>query len=155
MRYHYLIGCLDDSNVGGLLSRAASSFFCGSFFLWVLYVLLSSTHARFHAFLPGTVMFSLETMKYVKRENVHPGAFLATVMRRLDEAMQSLKIGQETVQEPVPKTIWPLCLGPWCRGFGLGQEPWPERPGLNPAFAPVTKGKQPLVLYTPSPQTLV
>ncbi|XP_024898683.1 oocyte-expressed protein homolog [Pteropus alecto] len=53
----------------------------------------------------GAVMFNLETMKYVERENVHSSAFSATVMRRLDEAMQSLKIGQETVQEPVPKTI--------------------------------------------------
>lgn len=59
----------------------------------------------FHAFLPGAVMFDLETMKYVERENVHSSAFTATVMRRLDEAMRSLKIGQETVQEPVPKTI--------------------------------------------------
>ena len=54
----------------------------------------------------GTMMFSLETMKSFERENVHSDDFLSTaVMSSLDEAMQSLEIGQETVQEPVTKTV--------------------------------------------------
>ena len=52
------------------------------------------------------MMFSLETMKSFERENVHSDDFLSTaVMSSLDEAMQSLEIGQETVQEPVTKTV--------------------------------------------------
>lgn len=51
-------------------------------------------------------MLSLETMKSLEKENVHSSAFLSTtVMNSLDEAMQSLEIGQETVQEPVTKTV--------------------------------------------------
>ncbi|CAK7311103.1 developmental pluripotency-associated 5 protein-like [Vulpes vulpes] len=54
----------------------------------------------------GTMMFSLETMKSFERKNVHSDDFLSTaVMSSLDEAMQSLEIGQETVQEPVTKTV--------------------------------------------------
>ncbi|CAD7687062.1 unnamed protein product [Nyctereutes procyonoides] len=54
----------------------------------------------------GTTMLSLETMKSFERENVHSGDFLSTaVMSSLDEALQSLEVGQETVQEPVTKTV--------------------------------------------------
>lgn len=54
----------------------------------------------------GTMMLSLETMKSLEKENVDSSAFLSTtVMNSLDEAMQSLEIGQETVQEPVTKTV--------------------------------------------------
>ncbi|KAF3831697.1 hypothetical protein GH733_000509 [Mirounga leonina] len=54
----------------------------------------------------GTMMLSLETMKSLEKENVHSSAFLSTiVMSSLDEAMQSLEISQETVQEPVTKTV--------------------------------------------------
>lgn len=71
-----------------------------------LCVLLGSVLAQFHAFLPGTMMLSLETVKALEKENVHSSAFLSTtVMSSLDEAMQSLEIGQETVQEPVTKTV--------------------------------------------------
>ena len=74
--------------------------------LCILYVRLGTKLAQFHALLPGTMMFSLETMKSFERENVHSDDFLSTaVMSSLDEAMQSLEIGQETVQEPVTKTV--------------------------------------------------
>ncbi|XP_078303216.1 uncharacterized protein LOC132667282 [Panthera onca] len=52
----------------------------------------------------GIMMLSLK--KSVKREDVHSSASLSTaVMTSLDEAMQSLEIGSETVQEPVTKTV--------------------------------------------------
>ena len=51
-------------------------------------------------------MLNLETMKSFERETVHSGDFLSTtVMSSLDEALQSLEVGQETVQEPVTKTV--------------------------------------------------
>ena len=51
-------------------------------------------------------MLSLETMKSFEREKVHSSAFLSTaVISSLDEAIQSLEIGQETVQKAVTKTV--------------------------------------------------
>ncbi|CAD7670257.1 unnamed protein product [Nyctereutes procyonoides] len=42
----------------------------------------------------------------LERENVHSSDFLSTaVMSSLDEAMQPLEIGQDTVQEPLTKAV--------------------------------------------------
>ena len=49
---------------------------------------------------------SLEPRKSFGRENVHSSDFLSTaVMSSLDEAMQPLEIGQDTVQEPLTKAV--------------------------------------------------
>lgn len=60
--------------------------------------------AQFHAFLTGIMMLSIK--KSVKKENADSHASVSTAaMTSLDEAMQSLEIGRETVQEPVTETV--------------------------------------------------
>ncbi|XP_029800416.1 oocyte-expressed protein homolog [Suricata suricatta] len=55
--------------------------------------------------LCGDLMM-LSIKKSVKRENADSDATLSTaMMTSLDEAMKSLEIGGETVQEPVTKTV--------------------------------------------------
>ncbi|CAK7295343.1 hypothetical protein VULLAG_LOCUS4659 [Vulpes lagopus] len=54
----------------------------------------------------GTMRLSLEPRKSFGRENVYSSDFLSTaVMSSLDEAMQPLEIGQDTVQEPLTKAV--------------------------------------------------
>ena len=151
MRFHYLIGCLDDSNVGGLLSRTASSVFCGVIFP------VSFVHS------PEQYTCSITCFPSM-RSDVQPRNHEVCWKRECsfqcffghgDEKAGWRHAVTENRSRDCPGTCsqnnMTFGLGPWCRGFGLGQEPWPERPGLNPDFAPMTKGKQLLVLYTPSP----
>ncbi|XP_077626633.1 uncharacterized protein LOC144236820 [Crocuta crocuta] len=67
--------------------------------------LISTLAAKPERKLCGGIMM-LSIKKSVKKENADSDASVSTAaMTSLDEAMQSLEIGRETVQEPVTKTV--------------------------------------------------